>query len=147
MYMYRLKRSTKLDKNGRPAIVLDFFGEESLIWWGTTVLSKTAKDKPIVIKLGNKSTYFYNKGLEKVKTNFLVTNWKNFKTHKRLVLSEVEERNFISKFVLMTNQIDPYEKIYLLELENQMLHTKINTLKQEKENFLILLQQQEFERQ
>lgn len=49
MHVYKLLRNKEIDKNGRPAIFLSYFGKESLVWHGTTNLLVSAKEKPIFI--------------------------------------------------------------------------------------------------
>lgn len=146
MNLYRLKRSDEMDKSGRPSILLDYFGNQSLVWIGTSVMSKTTKDKPFILKLGNKHTYFYSRGIQKVESQYLKSKWNDTNSHKVKVLSLEEQKQLISKFSRMTYQLDPYEKITLLELKNEVLENQNEVLKYEKENLLNMLHQQEFER-
>ncbi len=53
MYIYKLLRTKELDHEfGRPAIFLDFFGNESLVWFGTSIKSELS-EKPLTIKINN----------------------------------------------------------------------------------------------
>ncbi|WP_342263041.1 hypothetical protein [Spiroplasma endosymbiont of Dromius quadrimaculatus] len=118
MHFYRLKRTDSLDK---------------LVWWGTTVLGKTTKDKPIAVNIGDKTTYFYNQGIEKVNTTCLKSRWKEPITRKVTTLSFEQQKELISKFTTMTEQLDPYEMITFLSLENQILKDEIKRFTIEKE--------------
>lgn len=146
MHVYKLLRNKEIDKNGRPVIFLSYLGKESLVWYGTTSILLNVKDKPIVLHLDNKETYFYIKGIEKVKTDCLIGKWRERYKQQGLVLSVDIQHQLISKLSELTNQEDPYVKIVLLELENQVLKKEKKVLECEKENLLSLLQQKEFER-
>ncbi|MDQ7983044.1 MAG: hypothetical protein REH79_02335 [Spiroplasma sp.] len=132
MRAYKLFRSTELDhKKGRPVIFLDFLGDQSLVWAGTTIKSKN-KEKPFSMLINNATTYFYNKNLIKVNTNALISKWKNQKTRKILVLNDDQQKLLISKFSTLTFQIDPYIEIKMLRLQNNLLEKELKQMKNQK---------------
>ena len=99
MRIYKLYRSIALDhEKGRPAIFLKYFGNQSLVWTGTSKLDINAKDKPLIINLNQKITYFYDKGLQKVLTKTIKSRWKNKETNKIFVLSEKAKEILVTKF-------------------------------------------------
>lgn len=136
MHIYKLLRTEKQDKNGRPAIFLSYFGKQSLIWYGTSNYKINSKDKPIILNLDLSRTYFYNSGLEKINTSELIGRWKDNSTQKIKMLSLNEQRALISKFSNMTNDLDPYQKITLLELENEVLKKENEVLVEENQHLL-----------
>lgn len=131
MYIYRLKRSKEIDKKGRPVIFLDYFGEQSLVWCGTTTKNNKARDEPLVMEFNNKITYFYKYNIEKIPTKDLGYKWINKSNNEFYKLSEKDEKILVTKFLSFTNQKNPYEKLIFLELKLQNLE-KENELKQEK---------------
>lgn len=134
MNVYLLHRDNELDhKKGRPAILLNYKSESSLVWWGTTKWEKFDKEIPLIIKLNKINGYFYSKGLEKVRTKDLKNYWVNFENYVPYTLSHQMQKKLISKFASFTDQKDPYQKIVLLELEIETLKRENRLLKQEKE--------------
>lgn len=135
MYIYKLHRNNEFDhKQGRPAVLLKYKTETSLVWWGTHKLEQL-NEKPVMIKFNNVPTYFYSKGIEKIETKDLKGYWVNFNDYEPYFLSVNHQKQLVSKFASFTNQKDPYEKIALLELENQVLKEENEQLKREKEKF------------
>lgn len=130
LQIYRLKRISGLDKKGRPAIYLSHFGEQSLVWTGTSVKSKKALDKPFIIIFNSYPTYFYLHNIEKVSTNRLVSKWTD-KNNTIYILSQNEQRMLAIKLVSLINERNPYQRVALLEIENQNLKNDIKLLKQQ----------------
>ncbi|WP_308150004.1 hypothetical protein [Spiroplasma sp. AdecLV25b] len=55
MSIYKLLRNPKLNHEmGRPVIFLNYFGQESLIWAGTTQMNSKWKDKSLMININDK---------------------------------------------------------------------------------------------
>lgn len=145
MHVYSLKRDGNIDKNGRPAILLKYLGEECLIWNGTTNCSINTNEKALIIKFNNNETYFYSKGIEKVKTSFLFEGWKHLNTNKVLKLTKFQQERLIEKFSTFTQLENPYEKIKILQSNNEKLiiiTKKLFELDQKQENKINSLQQE-----
>lgn len=106
MRIYKLYRSVALDhEKGRPAIFLKYFGNQSLVWTGTSKLDIHAKDEPLTIILNGKMRYFYDKGLQKVWTKTIKSRWKNKNTNKIFVLNETQRQILVTKFQKLTFEI------------------------------------------
>ena len=134
MRIYKLFRSTELDHEfGRPVIFLDFLGNESLVWTGTSKQSQI-KEIPFIMVINGKNTYFYNKGLIKVNTKDLINKYKDAKTKKIITLSDEQQKSFISKLAKFTFQSDPYLEIARLKFENNQLKIENELLKNEIKN-------------
>lgn len=136
MGIYIVHRTYEKDhKKGRPAILLKYKSQTSLVWCGTHKKEENSDEIPLVIKINKIKTYFYSKGIEKVNNIDIKGVWTNYKTNSIYELSNSEQKELISTFVQYTNQNDPYQKIIALELENEML-------KKEKQKYF---KEQEFE--
>ncbi|WP_342276551.1 hypothetical protein [Spiroplasma endosymbiont of Nebria brevicollis] len=65
MSVYKLHKTNELDHEyGRPTILLKYKTQTSLIWWGTHLLDEKTYEKPLILKINNKTGYFYSKGIE-----------------------------------------------------------------------------------
>lgn len=131
MNVYRLHRSNEIDhQNGRPAILLKYKQAKCLVWTSTSKVDQFTQEKPVLIKINDKNNYFYSTGIEKVETTDLKGYWTNFQTYDVYLLSSNDEKQLITKFISLTNEKDPYEKIALLELENKLLKKENEQLRQ-----------------
>lgn len=137
MHVYNLHRSNQLDhENGRPAILLWFKYTKSLLWLGTSNKDNKSKEKPLIVFINNRKTYFYSTGIERVESKYLIGHWIDYSNKnksneaKAYKLSNSEQQQLISKFVTFTSQKDPYLKIQELEQEVQKLKTENELLKQ-----------------
>lgn len=146
MCIYRIHRSNQLDhEKGRPAILLKYKSQISLVWTGTHKEDQS-KEVALSLNINGKATYFYAKGIEKMENIYFKGDWIDFKTYKAYELSTADQKLLISKFVEFTNQEDPYQKIMLLELENEVLQKEVQLLTNENERLKELLQDEyEFE--
>ena len=128
MKLYVLHRSKELDHTtGRPAIFLNYFGKESLVWTGTTQ-HNSLNEVPISLNLNGKETLFYSNGIQKVKTSALKGKWKSLSNGKTFNIPKNLQKQLISKFCEFTNLTDPYQQISNLSNEIQKLNTKVDEL-------------------
>ncbi|WP_342277121.1 hypothetical protein [Spiroplasma endosymbiont of Nebria brevicollis] len=96
---------------------LDFLGQESLVWFGTS-LKNESNEIPLIIKINGVNTYFYNKGIMKVPTMKLVGKWRNNNIQKIINLTNKEQQKLITKFSTLTLQPNPYLTINELKENN-----------------------------
>lgn len=113
MYLYKIHRSDELDHIfGRPAIFLAYFGQESLVWCGTTLKASNINNElPFILFINDNVTYFYNKGLTKIKTKYLVGKWRNNTDQKIISLTENQQQELIAKFSQLTLINNPFLEI------------------------------------
>lgn len=134
MYIYKLSRSEEKDKKGRPAVLIEYIGEESTIWWGTTV-KKNKKEKPVTMKIGKRNTHFYINGLEKIKTKYLITNWTKTTNEKQEICMPLEiQKKLVDKFSESTHVGKPFETIKKIEAEKNNLINALNKQKEKKQS-------------
>ncbi len=132
MHLYKLLRTKKIDKAGRPAIFFNEFKNKALIWAATTVKNENIKEIPLEIKINDKINYIYSYNLERIKTKDLIQNWtKNKYTDEIYTLNDEEQKQLISKFSEGTNQKDPYQIITELETKIKQLEIEQEKLKLE----------------
>ncbi|MDQ7983036.1 MAG: hypothetical protein REH79_02295 [Spiroplasma sp.] len=145
-HIYRLHRSEKLDKRGRPAILLNGRITKSLIWYGTTKLDELNKEQPLTLKINNNLVYFYGNAIDVVETKDLQGDWMNIKTKKPYILSLEQQDAVLKKFISCSQLADPYLKInnlttaieekniqYAEEIyQNQIIKDENQVLKDEK---------------
>ncbi len=132
MEVYILHRDNQQDHEyGRPAIFLSFYGDESLVWTGTTQKNVKAKDSPITLKSAGRETYYYDNGIQKVKTSAIIGKWRNSHTGKIIKVPKPIQKELISKFSNLTMEHDPYLIINDLSNEIQKLNIKVDELQKD----------------
>lgn len=131
MCLYKISRSIEEDhKLGRPGIFLDYFGEESLVWLGTSKKTNL-KEEPVILIIDGKSTYFYNKGIQKINSKSIVNKWINFENKKIIELPVKTQMELVNKFCKLTKQTNPYELIKKLETEIKTITEQLVRYQQE----------------
>ncbi|MDQ7983011.1 MAG: hypothetical protein REH79_02170 [Spiroplasma sp.] len=122
MKVYRLHRNDESDhEKGRPAILLKYNLDQSLVWMGTTKEDESLIEDPLILKLGKKNSYFYLNAITKVNTTDLKERWTNYETNTIFHLDDEQQKQLINKFADLTQEKNPYQKITLSELKNDAL--------------------------
>lgn len=129
MYIYILQRNKEFDKEGRPAILIKYLGEESLVWSGTTARAENTKERPWKVNLNGIETFFYTKGIKKVKTINLISHWKDKTNDSFYKIDLKQQEELIQKISSFTEVQNPYLTIKDLEVKVLLQEEIINQQK------------------